>query len=230
MANFLSVQDNLIYNVRGHAIYFESGAEIKNLIHNNCIVDIRSCNIDSTDYFPAGIFVQNPDNEIIGNRVSESDAYGIWYNLPEHPEIRGKVYDLNIWPRHVTLNQCDGNVAHTNQKDGFVIWPEYSPRETPGIEPLSNPIIAEFKNFLGYNNGGNGAMAYRVGAVQFQDFRVANNLLANMEYSYVVNDIADGFAKIVGGWSLGKSANWNSAKLTAASPYGIILLDLKTFR
>ena len=89
LANFLTVEDNLMYNIRGHAVYFESGTEVKNLIKNNCIINIRSCNIASTDYFPAGIFIQNPDNEIVGNRVSESDAYGIWYHLPEHPEIRG---------------------------------------------------------------------------------------------------------------------------------------------
>ena len=57
MVNYLDVQDNLIYNVRGHAIYFESGAEIKNLIKNNFIVDIRSKNVDNTDYFPAGIYI-----------------------------------------------------------------------------------------------------------------------------------------------------------------------------
>ena len=72
-------------------------------------------------------------------------------------------------------------------------------------------------------------MAYKVGAVQFQNFMTANSLLANMEYSYVVSDIADDFAKIVGGWSLGKSPNWTSDKLDDASPNGIIFARSENF-
>lgn len=83
MINYLKVYDNNMYHIRGHAIFFETGAETKNLIENNCITDIRmGCSILSSDHFPAGIFIQNPDNEILSNTITESDSYGIWYHLP----------------------------------------------------------------------------------------------------------------------------------------------------
>ena len=43
----------------------------------------------------------------------------------------------------------------------------------------TNPhIVAEFLNLVSYKNGRNGAIAERVGAVQFHNFKTADNKLA----------------------------------------------------
>ena len=130
------------------------------------------------------------------------------------------------------MNKFEGNIAHTNQKDGLVIWPSYDPRgtEAPCTASGNNPVVAEFRDFMGYNNRNNGAMAFEVGAVQFIDFKMANNLLANMEYSYLVSGLGDDVAKIVGGWSLGKSPQWESAWLDDAAPHGVVFARSENFR
>ena len=231
--NYLRVQENIIYNVRGHAILLGTGAETKNRIECNCIVDMRAQSaILSSDFFPAGIFVQNPDNEVTGNSVAESDAYGIWYHLPEHPELRGTTLDAGICPRHVTLNKFEGNIAHTNQKDGLVIWPIYDPRAEACTVGTDDWVVAEFRDFMGYNNGEHGAMAFEVGAVQFVDFKMANNMLVNVEYSKIVSSLPDDYAKIVGGWMLGKSPGLMSClpSLIDAAPNGIVFARDEYFR
>ena len=90
-------------------------------------------------------------------------------------------------------------------------------------------MIAEFKDLTSYNNGRNGAVAYEVGAVQFHDFRSANNVRANIEYGFVDEGIEDDYAKVVGGWILGKSAYWTSDRLDVASPDGIVFARSENF-
>jgi hypothetical protein len=61
--NYFKFYDNVLYHVRGHAVLLESGAETKNLIADNCIVDIRmGCSLLDSDHYPSGIYVTNPDN------------------------------------------------------------------------------------------------------------------------------------------------------------------------
>lgn len=69
-------------------------------------------------------------------------------------------------------------------------------------------------------NGRNGAIAERMGAVEFHDFKVADNKLAGIEMS-LTSDLIDGYAKIVGGVLVGKSAA-SGSELDESSPHGII--------
>lgn len=73
----------------------------------------------------------------------------------------------------------------------------------------------------------NGAIADRVGAVQFHNFKTADNLIGGMEFS-LTDDIIDGYAKIIGGLVIGKSDN-TDAELDAASPHGIITPRTENF-
>lgn len=85
----------------------------------------------------------------------------------------------------------------------------------------ANPIIpAKFERFTAWKAGRNGAIAERVGAVEFIDFKVADNILAGIEMS-LTQDVVDGYAKVFGGLIVGKTANSPSA-LDNASPHGII--------
>lgn len=93
--------------------------------------------------------------------------------------------------------------------------------------PNNPPIIAEFHNLVSYKNGRNGAIAERVGAVQFHNFKTADNILAGMEFS-LTEDIIDGYAKIVGGFVVGKSENTEEA-LENANPHGIITPRTENF-
>ena len=91
------------------------------------------------------------------------------------------------------------------------------------------PIVARFTNLVSYKNGRNGAIAERVGAVQFHNFKTADNKLAGMEFS-LTEDIEDGWAKIVGGLVVGRSEN-SDAELDGLSvgPHGIITPRTENF-
>ena len=66
----------------GHTIFFEDAAETKNLIEDNCVIDVRrSWSLLNTDQTPASFWITNPDNEIRNNHAAGSDRYGFWYNL-----------------------------------------------------------------------------------------------------------------------------------------------------
>jgi hypothetical protein len=57
-----------------------------------------------------------------------------------------------------------------------------------------NPLItANFTNFVGWKNGDNGAIVERVGDVRFINFKVADNLVAGIEFS-LTGETMDGKA------------------------------------
>lgn len=44
-----------------------------------------SWNLLNTDAIPAGFWIKNPDNILVGNRVAGSEGMGFWIDLPDHP-------------------------------------------------------------------------------------------------------------------------------------------------
>ena len=64
-----------------------------------------------------------------------------------------------------------------------------------------------------------------IGDVTFTNFKAADNMRAGMEVS-TVSSVDDGFAKIIGGFVVVRSGNFDyeliNAELDASSPVGII--------
>ncbi len=84
-----------------------------------------------------------------------------------------------------------------------------------------NPLIpALFINFTSWKNAMNGAMASFVGDVRLINFKVADNLLAGIEFEKA-NYVGDGHAQINGAVVIGRSLNADS--VTNSTPlHGII--------
>ena len=221
----------------GHAIFIEDAAETKNLIENNLLVDTRrSWSLLNTDQTPASIWITHPDNIIRGNHAAGSDRYSYWYDTQLH--AMGPSFDLNVCPENSKIGEFRDNVAHSNGRYGLRIFHNLIPREFPcqpmvysgdpeNPYPDNPPIIARFENLVSYKNGRNGAIAERVGAVQFINFKTADNILAGMEYS-LTEDIIDGYAKIIGGVVIGKTSNTEEA-LDNSLPHGIITPRTENF-
>lgn len=221
----------------GHTIFIEDAAETKNLIEKNLIVDVRrSWSLLNTDQTPASIWITNPDNIIRGNHAAGSDRYSYWYDTQK--TAIGPSFDANICPENTKLGEFRDNVAHSNGRYGLRIFHNLIPREHPcepfvysgnPADPYPNnaPIVAEFHNLVSWKNRRNGAIAERVGAVQFHNFKTADNILAGMEFS-LTEDIIDGYAKIVGGMVIGRTENTEAA-LDVASPHGIITPRTENF-
>lgn len=229
--HYLEISGNVVYKAMGHTIFIEDAVETKNLIANNLIVDTRASNsLLNTDQTPACFWITHPDNIFRGNHAAGSDRYGYWFDLQTHST--GPSFDVNVCPENSKLGEFSDNVAHSVGRYGLRIFHNLIPRTNPcqslvadpanPSDPYAaNPVIpAQFLRLTSYKNGRNGAIAERVGAVEFIDFKTADNKLAGIEMSLTEN-MLDGYAKVVNGVLVGKSAN-TEPELDAASPHGII--------
>ena len=229
--HFLRVQNNVAYRTMGHTIFIEDAIETKNLIEGNLIVDVRrSWSLLNTDQSPASIWITSPDNIIRNNHAAGSDRYSYWFDL--QTTSIGPSFDANICPENDKLGEFRDNVAHSNGRYGLRIFHNHLPRTYPCLPlvynpadpanpyPTNPPIVAEFHNLVSYKNKRDGAIAELVGAMEWHNFKTADNLEAGMEVS--MTSLVDGFCKIVGGLVVGRSANTEEALDKADSPKGII--------
>ena len=95
------------------------------------------------------------------------------------------------------MGEFRNNVAHSNGRYGLRIFHRLIPRQNPcaalvfdkdttkpGFPYPLNPVIpAVFKDFTSWKNVENGAIAEQTGAVIWQNFKVADNMMAGLEWS-----------------------------------------------
>lgn len=134
----------------------------------------------------------------------------------------GPSFDSNVCPENTHLGAFDDNVAHSVGRYGLRIFSNMLPRQQPCMpySDTNTPVTATFNNFQAYKCGRNGAIAERVAAIEFVDFKVADNLVAGAEMS-LTDDLPEGYTKISGGLFVGKSENTEPA-LEQSSPRGVI--------
>jgi len=108
---------------------------------------------------------------------------------------QGPSFDPNICPKNAPLGEFTGNFAHSNGRYGLRIFHSHVPRTYPckglsydATNPTNpyhkNPLItAEYRDFTSYKNKINGAIAETVGDVRFINFKIADNLVAGIEFS-----------------------------------------------
>lgn len=216
---YLRVIDNVTYHTKGHTIFVEDGAETKNRIENNLIVSVRrSWSRLNTDTTPAGIWVTNPDNYVIGNHVAGTDAYGIWFDFQPHPT--GPSATTLICPFGTPLGEFRDNVGHSVEKYGFRLFRGHVPLTYP-CNPALNataedpwadnpPVTAYYRNFLGYKCRRDGAIAERIGDIRWINFTVADNILAGIEMTYTMDTPPFTFPFLSDSLIIGKSGNYES--------------------
>jgi len=140
----------------------------------------------------------------------------MWFDL--QTTSIGPSFDPNVCPENSKLGEFSDNVFHSCGRYGLRIFHNLIPRQNP-CRPFNadmtnpsdpyweNPVIpAKFYNLTSYKNGRNGAIAERVGAVEFINFKTADNILAGIEMSLTEN-VIDGYAKVVDAVIIGKTAN-----------------------
>lgn len=127
----IKINNNIGYNVKGHGIVLETGAEIANYITNNLIIGLSSNPSLASDTYPAGIWVSNPQNYITGNAISGSAADGIVYSL--RPTSVDEGYSRQICPEGSPLWLSSDNLIHSNARYGLYIE-NYAPRKNPCLE------------------------------------------------------------------------------------------------
>ena len=194
---YFNVIQNVVYNTMGHSIFIEDAIETKNVIDRNLVVSTRSSfSLLNTDQTPASFWITHPDNIFTNNHAAGSERYGFWFDLQDNP-INGS-FTPTICPKNSKLGEFRDNTAHSNGKYGLRIFHSLTPRERPcdswtydNSNPLAtgapypnNPSIpAVFENFVGWSNGEVGAIAESTGAVEWRNFKMADNNLSQMEWS-----------------------------------------------
>jgi len=145
----------------------------------------------------------------------------------------GPSANINICSKNERVGEFRNNSAHSNGRYGLRIFHNMVPREFP-CKPIvrdftnetdpyhaNRPIFANFNGFTGWKNNRNGAIAERAGAVQFRNFKVADNLLAGIEFEFAHEFYGGEYGGVYDALIIGKTEN-SEPLLENASPHGII--------
>jgi hypothetical protein len=174
--SYFNVINNVVYNTMGHSIFIEDAIETKNVIDRNLVIMTRSSfSLLNTDQTPASFWITHPDNIFTNNRAAGSERYGFWFDLQDNP-INGS-FTPTICPKNAKLGEFRDNVAHSNGRYGLRIFHSMGPRERPcEAWNAGNPSIpAIFENFTSWKNVRTGAIGEELGAVEWRNFKVADN-------------------------------------------------------
>ncbi|NXT77054.1 PKHD1 protein, partial [Zapornia atra] len=146
----LSVDSNVFYNISGHGLLLGEGLEEGNRISNNIVIGLSGTdglsNIETLS--PAGIYIRAPASHIKGNTVCTA-GYGYFFHLsPEGPS-------------KMPLLSFSENTAHSCQRYGLLVYPEYLP-DSP-----NKPV--QFSNFTAWSSQG-GAQIFRCSNLELKHF------------------------------------------------------------
>jgi hypothetical protein len=82
----LRVQNNFIFDARGHAVFLEDGTETGHLIEHTAVIVTRPVwSLLLVDQSPAAFWIVNPDNTV-RDCAATSSHYGFWYRALQHPD------------------------------------------------------------------------------------------------------------------------------------------------
>lgn len=160
-SNYVRVQDNFAFNIRGHSIFVEDGVEQFNVIEGNLIANtMKSYASLKSDLKPASFWTASPTNIWRHNVAAGCTNDGYWFELPSNPN--GPSATPYYCPVNMPLGQFFNNTAHSNGVHGLRIYPQYFPLASPcGSNSLSSPQY--FHNFTSYRNGVHGIFGKRNG-------------------------------------------------------------------
>ncbi|MCI0572000.1 MAG: G8 domain-containing protein, partial [Myxococcaceae bacterium] len=124
--NGAQVQDNICFDIRGHAVFLEDAVERRNLLERNLVLRVRApapekrLLLHDDEVFqggPSGFWVTNPDNVLRGNVAADAQGNGFWLSFPRRP--RGMNTAVPLRPEHLAFGTFEGNVAHSNRAPGL---------------------------------------------------------------------------------------------------------------
>ena len=175
----LLIDNNVAYDIEGHAYFVEDGIEMENVFKDNIGLLVKKAHSSlNTDTTPAVFWITNPHNTFVGNVAAGSAAYGFWFDLPDSPTGASSMVSETC-SKYLPLIQFENNTAHSSDKYGLRIFEEMIPlRKDIHCKKevwKSRYTPARFKHSTFYKNGVKGAIATKVANVWFEHFKVADN-------------------------------------------------------
>ncbi|KAH9512877.1 Fibrocystin-L, partial [Bulinus truncatus] len=178
------VEHNVVYDIMGGALFLEDGNEVGNTFQYNLVLFVRSStSLRNDDITPAGFWATNPNNIIRHNNVAGGTHFGVWYRMHVHPD--GPGFDVKICPQATPLGEYSNNTAHSLGWFGLWIFETYIPRVGSSCSSSADHQVAKFYTLTAWSCD-KGAEAVNIGAVQFHNFTLVNNLNAGFESKLVV--------------------------------------------
>jgi cysteine-rich repeat protein len=181
----LRVQNNFIFDARGHAVFLEDGTETGHLIEHTAVIVTRPVwSLLLVDQSPAAFWIVNPDNTV-RDCAATSSHYGFWYRALQHPDgVSGqenKDDGLIQCPQKTPLGVMEGNVAHSVGKYGMKMS-QYFPA-VGGANCLSPTIStpATFQSFTVYKAQFFGIWGENWVDLHFDDLRFADYAMGGIE-------------------------------------------------
>lgn len=128
--NGVLVQNNIIYDIRGHGVFTEDAVERRNIIDGNLVLHIRNPiwgnqlkEHEIGELGSSAFWISNPDNTITNNTAADSRTFGFWLAFPEQPWglNQGVLYSdgMIMRPNRMLFGVFDSNTAHSNRNDGI---------------------------------------------------------------------------------------------------------------
>lgn len=177
-SNYLTIDNNVIYDIMGGAYFLEDGIEIGNVFKYNLAIFVKTSSSGiNEDLTPAAFWATNPNNTYIHNAVAGSTHFGFWYRLLDKPE--GPSYDQNYCPKKIPFGQFFNNTFHSSGRFGIWIFPGYTPTVT-GACTDNKPSVAKFYNLIAYSSD-KGAEFVDSNNIQFRNFTIWDQYTAGIE-------------------------------------------------
>ncbi len=130
--NGITLENNICYDIKGHAFFFEDAVERRNVLRNNLALFMNAPDEENllliNEEVPAGYWITNPDNTIETNSAADSIGTGFWLAFPEKPLGSSKAVD--IYPIHTMVGSISDLTTHSNRQFGFMF--DNGPRDDTG--------------------------------------------------------------------------------------------------
>lgn len=126
--NGVTVQNNICYDIKGHAFFLEDAVERRNVFDGNLALKMRSpsskniLKIHEGEPFqagPSGFWMTNPDNTLTNNHAGDAQGNGIWLSYPLHP--LGLSNKVKLWPRYTPMGLVENNTVHSARGPGILL-------------------------------------------------------------------------------------------------------------
>ena len=181
--NNLLVENNVAYNIMGHAYFLEDGVEIGTIIQDNLGVFVRgSSSLLNVDVTPATFWVVNPNNIVRRNAAAGGSHFGFWYRLERFPS--GPSFTTSICPQNVPLGEFTDNSAHSMGWYGLWVFQAYFPKVNGACSGgVDEPAI--FNNLLAWKNNRGVEFHETVGALQVHNSTMLDNEEAGVEITAI---------------------------------------------
>ncbi|TPP64918.1 hypothetical protein FGIG_04510 [Fasciola gigantica] len=178
------IENNVVHDVMGGALFLEDGLEQENVIQYNLFVHVKkTSSLLTDDVVPAAYWITHPYNIVRHNVAAGGTNFGFWYRMLENPS--GPSTTTTVCPRIARMGVFENNTVHS--QGWFALWIHeiYYPT-TDGVCGSVKWDKAVFRKLFAWNNN-KGPECVNCGNVQFEDMLLVNNVEAGIEGKLLKN-------------------------------------------